>query len=195
MFFFKKKQPTPKYMVFMHRVGKFKWVANALKSAQPDGFAILIYFFEETRDNMKRLLDAAEIAYQSSSGDTLLSSGIHLIDGRSLQGKHLPNGSKVMVLEVHPMKSINDIPLIAGKENKVSDMIYYSGIDEAVMTVFGGERLQQLMGRMGMDEDEPIEHAMVSKSIDRAVKKVEQETTHHQNIRSSQEDWLSANKK
>ena len=66
MFFSKKKQ-LPHYRVFMHRVQKFKWIANELKSVPANELTILIYFFEETLDNMKKLLDAVGIDFQSSS--------------------------------------------------------------------------------------------------------------------------------
>ena len=192
MFFFKKKQ-RPDYKIFLHSVHKFRWIANELKSARPEELVILIYFFEESRENMRKLLNAAGISFENSSGNSLLTNGIHLMDARSFEGKHLPKADQVTVLEVHPMKSINEIPLIAGQENKVTDMVYYTGLDEGVMKVFGGERLQHLMTRMGAEEDQPIEHSMVNKSIDRATEKAEKETKSHEDVRSSQDDWLSAN--
>ena len=190
--FFKKKQ-IAHYRVFLHSIHKFKWIANELMSVQPDDLTILIYFFEKTADKMGKLLRAADIPYQNSSGDTLPSEGIHLIDARSLKGMSLPKAEHVMALEVHPIKSINEIPLIAGQKNNAKNTVYYSGVDEAVMKAFGGERLQNLMMRMGVDEEKPIEHSMVDKSIERATKKVEEKTPHHQDVRSSQEDWVSAN--
>jgi preprotein translocase subunit SecA len=41
------------------------------------------------------------------------------------------------------------------------------------MRIFGSERIQGLMGRLGMEEGEPIEHKMVSKAIERAQGQVE----------------------
>jgi preprotein translocase subunit SecA len=41
------------------------------------------------------------------------------------------------------------------------------------MRIFGSDRIQGLMGRLGMDHGEPIEHNMVSKAIERAQKQVE----------------------
>ena len=52
-----------------------------------------------------------------------------------------------------------------------------------------------MMSRLGMSENEPIEHAMISKSIENALEKLEEKLgSNHQDIRSSQEDWLAANK-
>jgi preprotein translocase subunit SecA len=41
------------------------------------------------------------------------------------------------------------------------------------MRIFGGERLVKAMERLGLEEDQPIEHKMISKSIENAQKKVE----------------------
>ena len=42
------------------------------------------------------------------------------------------------------------------------------------MRLFGSERIAKLMDRMGLEEGEVIQHSMVSKSIERAQKKVEE---------------------
>ncbi|MEL7148401.1 MAG: hypothetical protein AAFO69_18650 [Bacteroidota bacterium] len=194
MFFFKKKK-LPNYMIFMYRVTKFKWIANELKTVNTNELTILLYFFEQTMEDMKKLLSAAEVDFQVSSGGAMLSKGVHLMDARVFKGSTLPKADRIMVLEVHPMKSINDIPLLASQDSKGANMIYYSGIDEAVMETAGGERIQQLMARMGMDGDQPIAHSMISKSVDRAVMKIEEETVQHQDVKSSQADWLSANQR
>src|SRR5688572_17535538 len=41
------------------------------------------------------------------------------------------------------------------------------------MRIFGSDRIQGLMGKLGMEEGEAIEHGMVSKAIERAQKQVE----------------------
>ena len=45
------------------------------------------------------------------------------------------------------------------------------------MRLFGSERIAKLMDRMGLEEGEVIQHSMVSKSIERAQKKVEEKIT------------------
>ena len=41
------------------------------------------------------------------------------------------------------------------------------------MRIFGSERISGLMGKLGMDENQPIEHRWVSKAIESSQKKVE----------------------
>src|SRR5207253_6028457 len=46
-------------------------------------------------------------------------------------------------------------------------------LEDDLMRIFGGERLMAWMERLGMEEGIPIEHGMVTKSIERAQKQVE----------------------
>jgi preprotein translocase subunit SecA len=41
------------------------------------------------------------------------------------------------------------------------------------MRIFGADRIQGIMGRLGMEEGEPIEHGLVTRAIENAQKKVE----------------------
>jgi preprotein translocase subunit SecA len=50
-------------------------------------------------------------------------------------------------------------------------------LEDDLMRLFGSERIQGLMGRLGMEEGEAIEHNMVSRAIERAQKQVEGETS------------------
>ena len=45
------------------------------------------------------------------------------------------------------------------------------------MRIFGSDRIQGLMERLGMEEGVPIEHGMVTKAIERAQKQVEAQTS------------------
>src|SRR5262249_58306109 len=51
---------------------------------------------------------------------------------------------------------------------------FYLSLDDDLMRIFGGDRLKGAMLRLGMEEDVPIESGMVTKSIERAQKQVEQ---------------------
>src|SRR5207244_12401444 len=50
---------------------------------------------------------------------------------------------------------------------------FYLSLEDDLMRIFGGERLMGWMERLGMEEGVPIEHGMVTRSIERAQKQVE----------------------
>src|SRR5690606_10558075 len=51
---------------------------------------------------------------------------------------------------------------------------FYVSLEDDLMRMFGSERIAGLMDRMGYKEGEVIQHSMISKSIERAQKKVEE---------------------
>jgi preprotein translocase subunit SecA len=46
-------------------------------------------------------------------------------------------------------------------------------LEDDLLRIFGSDRLTGIMNKLGMEEDEPIEHSMVSKAIENAQRKVE----------------------
>ena len=62
----------------------------------------------------------------------------------------------------------------AGREGDVGSSQFYVALDDNLMRLFGSERIAKMMDRMGLKEGEVIQHSMISKSIERAQKKVEE---------------------
>ncbi len=62
----------------------------------------------------------------------------------------------------------------AGRQGDPGSSQFYVSLDDKLMRLFGSERIAKLMDRMGYEEGEVIQHNMVSKSIERAQKKVEE---------------------
>ena len=60
-----------------------------------------------------------------------------------------------------------------GRVIRVSSQFFVS-LEDDLMRMFGSERIASLMDRMGYKEGEVIQHSMISKSIERAQKKVEE---------------------
>jgi preprotein translocase subunit SecA len=62
----------------------------------------------------------------------------------------------------------------AGRQGDVGSTQFYVGLDDNLMRLFGSERIAKMMDRMGLKEGEVIQHSMITKSIERAQKKVEE---------------------
>lgn len=62
----------------------------------------------------------------------------------------------------------------AGRQGDVGSSQFYIALDDNLMRLFGSERIAKMMDRMGLKEGEVIQHSMISKSIERAQKKVEE---------------------
>jgi preprotein translocase subunit SecA len=62
----------------------------------------------------------------------------------------------------------------AGRQGDVGSSQFYVALDDNLMRLFGSERIAKMMDRMGLKEGEVIQHSMITKSIERAQKKVEE---------------------
>ncbi len=62
----------------------------------------------------------------------------------------------------------------AGRQGDPGSSQFFVALDDRLMRLFGSERIVKVMDRMGYQEGEVIQHSMVSKSIERAQKKVEE---------------------
>ncbi|WP_341221197.1 preprotein translocase subunit SecA [Polaribacter atrinae] len=62
----------------------------------------------------------------------------------------------------------------AGRQGDVGSTQFYVALDDNLMRLFGSDRIAKMMDRMGLKEGEVIQHSMITKSIERAQKKVEE---------------------
>jgi preprotein translocase subunit SecA len=62
----------------------------------------------------------------------------------------------------------------AGRQGDPGSSQFFASLEDDLMRLFGSERIAKLMDRMGIEEGEVIQHSMITKSIERAQKKVEE---------------------
>ncbi|MDH3381064.1 MAG: preprotein translocase subunit SecA [Flavobacteriaceae bacterium] len=62
----------------------------------------------------------------------------------------------------------------SGRQGDVGSTQFYVSLEDNLMRLFGSERIAKMMDRMGIQEGEVIQHSMITKSIERAQKKVEE---------------------
>ncbi len=62
----------------------------------------------------------------------------------------------------------------AGRQGDPGSSQFFVSLEDDLMRMFGSERISKIMDRMGIDDGEVIQHSMISKSIERAQRKVEE---------------------
>ena len=83
-------------------------------------------------------------------------------------------GLHILGTERHESRRIdNQLRGRAGRQGDPGSSQFFVSMEDDLMRLFGGERMKSLMTKMGMPDDQPIEHGMVSKSIEQAQKKIE----------------------
>jgi len=61
----------------------------------------------------------------------------------------------------------------AGRQGDPGSSRFYLSLEDDLLRIFGSGRISGIMDKLGMEEDEPIEHNMISKAIENAQRKVE----------------------
>ncbi len=62
----------------------------------------------------------------------------------------------------------------AGRQGDPGSSKFFISLEDDLMRLFSGDRITNVMGRLGMEEGEAIQHPLISKSVERAQKKVEE---------------------
>ncbi len=61
----------------------------------------------------------------------------------------------------------------SGRQGDAGESRFFLSLEDDLLRIFGGERIANLMGRLKIDEDESIEHILISRAIENSQKKVE----------------------
>lgn len=83
-------------------------------------------------------------------------------------------GLHIIGTERHESRRIdNQLRGRAGRQGDPGSSQFYISLEDDLMRLFGSDNIHAIMDKLGMEEDMPIEHALITKSIERAQKRVE----------------------
>ncbi|MBP3400290.1 MAG: preprotein translocase subunit SecA [Selenomonadales bacterium] len=83
-------------------------------------------------------------------------------------------GLHILGTERHESRRIdNQLRGRAGRQGDPGSSRFYLSLEDDLMRLFGSENIATMMDKLGMDEDEPIEHKLITRSVEKAQKKVE----------------------
>jgi preprotein translocase subunit SecA len=83
-------------------------------------------------------------------------------------------GVHILGTERHESRRIdNQLRGRSGRQGDPGSSRFYLALEDDLLRIFGSDRITGLMEKLGMEEDVPIEHRMVSRSIESAQKRVE----------------------
>jgi preprotein translocase subunit SecA len=196
--------------VFINDNSKLKALTEDIKKRSVEANPLFVVcFFDDTKEKLSKLFDEQQIKYRnidkSFAGDMSLSTDeeIQLIHSKSLANvynlKKTNQRSEKLACSFHfaehyPMFSKEEVVLqrIDTLTEKKAEILFYVSLDEAFMQVFGSDNIKVMMQKMGLTENECIEHSFVTKSITNAQKKIEKKIVTESGA-SSQEEWFKKN--
>ena len=102
--------------------------------------------------------------------DISLGEGVAELGGRHILGTDRHDSRRIY----------NHLRGRSGRQGDPGSSQFFLSLEDDLMRIFGADNISGMMDKLGMEEDEPIEHSLITKSIERAQKKVE---NHNFNIR------------
>ncbi len=121
-----------------------------------------VYFFQDgffrvARPDWERIFSHFKAETDEDHDAVVEAGGLHIIGTERHEARRIDNQLRGR----------------AGRQGDPGSSRFYLSLEDDLMRIFGGEKLQTLMDKMGMEEDVPIEATMVTKSLARAQKQVE----------------------
>lgn len=172
--FKRENKPTITDRVFIHARNKWRYCQKILSE---NSKTIFIGWFDDTIDDLESYLSQANVTAAILKARTVNRSQIR--------------GEQLIFIEHYPMKTREDQLL---DQLNLNEAVFLTAVDEPLLKYFGGEKLMQIMENMGMNEEDPIEHKLITQSIITAQKKIERKMIIEQSTRS-QAEWMERNLK
>jgi hypothetical protein len=158
--------------IFIHSKNKWSYCNKLLLENEE---IIFIGWFDDTIDEFENYF------LQSSARPVILKA-------RTASRSQVGN-MRVIFIEHYPMKTKEDQLL---DQLKLKLATFLISADEPLLKRFGGDKLIRIMENLGMKEDDPIDHKLISQSIANAQKKIESKVFLDHSTRS-QAEWMDRN--
>jgi len=180
--------------IYKSEGGKFRAVAREVAAMHEKGQPVLIGTVSIAKNELlSRYLDELGVPHQvlnaknnESEAATIAAAGARgavtlatNIAGRGTDimlepGVSALGGLHVLGTERHESRRIdNQLRGRAGRQGDPGSSQFYVSLEDDLMRIFGGERIQSMMATLGLDDETPIENGLVSRSLESAQKKVE----------------------
>ncbi len=181
-------------LVFSTEMGKFKAVADEIARVNEIGQPVLVGTVSiEKSELVSDLLKKRGIPHQvlnakfheqeaeiiSHAGEKGMVTIATNMAGRGTdiklgEGVVEVGGLKIIGTERHESRRIdNQLRGRSGRQGDPGESTFYISLEDDLMRIFGSEKIQGVVDKLGLQEDEAIESKMVSKAIENAQKKVE----------------------
>ncbi|MEO5585939.1 MAG: SEC-C metal-binding domain-containing protein, partial [Flavobacteriales bacterium] len=121
--------------------------------------------------------EADIVAHAGSSGTVTIATNMagRGTDIKLGAGVKEAGGLAIVGTEKHESRRVDrQLRGRSGRQGDPGSSQFYISLEDDLMRMFGSERIAKLMDRMGLKEGEVIQHSMVTHSIERAQKKVEE---------------------
>jgi len=117
---------------------------------------MLIKGKDEPEVNAKALVEAKQIC-EKEKEQVISLGGLHILGTERHESRRIDNQLRGR----------------AGRQGDPGSSRFYVSLEDEIMRIFGSDRISPLLGKLGMSEDTPIEHHLITKAIENAQTRVE----------------------
>ncbi len=190
-------------LVFKNAAGKMTALAREIKERHANGQPVLVGTVSiEKNERLSRLLQAEGIAHQVLNAKNheqealiiaqagragavtvatnMAGRGVDIILGGTPSDEHearrvrAAGGLHVIATERHEARRIdNQLRGRAGRQGDPGSSQFFVSLEDDLMRIFGSDKIKRLMETLGIPDDQPIEHRMVSRALEAAQAKIE----------------------
>jgi len=112
---------------------------------------------DETTPEYKTALEKYKLQCEAEKKEVTGAGGLHILGTERHESRRIDNQLRGR----------------AGRQGDPGSSRFYLSLEDDLLRIFGAERITGLMERLGMEEDVPIEHGLVTRAIENAQRKVE----------------------
>ena len=181
-------------VVYTTEAGKFRAVVNDIKEAHEKGQPVLVGTVTiEKSELLSAMLKREGIPHQvlnakyhEKEAEIIALAGqknaVTIATNMAGRGTDIQlgegvkelGGLKIIGTERHESRRIdNQLRGRAGRQGDPGESRFFISMEDDLMRLFGSDKTKEMIEKMGIGEDEPIEHGMLAKAIESAQKKVE----------------------
>ncbi len=181
-------------VIYKTKRAKYKAVANDVEAIHQKGQPVLIGTTSITQsEELSRILSQRNIPhnvlnakFHEQEAEIIADAGqkfaVTIATNMAGRGTDIKLGEGVPELgglfivgtERHESRRIdNQLRGRAGRQGDPGESRFYLSLEDDLLRLFGSDNIAHIMDRLGMGEDDPIEHKLITRSIENAQKKVE----------------------
>ncbi len=181
-------------VIYKTKRAKYKAVANDVEEIHKKGQPVLIGTTSITQsEELSRILSQRNIPhnvlnakFHEQEAEIIADAGqkfaVTIATNMAGRGTDIKLGEGVPELgglfivgtERHESRRIdNQLRGRAGRQGDPGESRFYLSLEDDLLRLFGSDNIAHIMDRLGMGEDDPIEHKLITRSIENAQKKVE----------------------
>jgi hypothetical protein len=207
--FFKKSKPSIPYTDKVWKKAEYARkgiLMMAMMRLQQNKPCLLVNFFDSETDKLTEVMLEHKLDFtwlDDSVATSAVGSSLYLGSASNLSKTSISGFLKMNVAQFagealfsghYPMHAVEYAALQSLTDAGFTKFVFCLSFDDPLLKAFGSQNILPLLEKLGLEEQEAIEHAMVTKSIQRAREKVEEKVVREVHAKSP-EEWFALNVK